>query len=149
MAYKFLQAPMEKEDCTQLYAKYVAEKLNQFDPYTKSVLTHKINTLIFDAELSRLGAAPNGSQCFMSPSQHSVSPLHSVRDISLQSSSPPLSVSPSPQPQYLVVTSKLPTSSEQTVITKDTVTTENPVTVENTVATENEVTFELSQFLNL
>lgn len=45
---------MEKEDHTPLFKKYIAEKLNQFDPHTKALLTHKINNLIIEAEMSTI-----------------------------------------------------------------------------------------------
>lgn len=76
---------MEKEDSTTLFGKYVAEKLNQFDAYTKAVLTQKINNLIFEAELSTIG---NGIPARSQSTASSPSP----------NSSP--SLSPSPLPQY-------------------------------------------------
>lgn len=55
-AFDFLQQPMPQEDLTQTFGKYVAQKLNQFDATKKAILIHKINQLIFDAEMEKLSA---------------------------------------------------------------------------------------------
>lgn len=52
MVYRILQQPMVREDATTKYAKYLAERLNQFDFITKSILIHKFNNLIFEAEIN-------------------------------------------------------------------------------------------------
>ena len=45
---------LQKPDSTTIYSKHLAEKLDQFDPRTKSILAHKINKLIFETEMDTL-----------------------------------------------------------------------------------------------
>lgn len=70
-ALEYLRPPMLKEDLsTHTFGKYVGEKLNQFDPNTKAVLIHKINQLIFNAEIENIRTRTDMSHCatdLMSP----------------------------------------------------------------------------------
>lgn len=90
MAYKILQQTVEPEDATTKYAKYLAEKLNHFDAITKSILIHKFNNLIFEAEMNMYSTSP-------SPSSSSNSSTPSMNFLSHQEIvSPSPSISPSP-----------------------------------------------------
>lgn len=61
--FDFSQQQMPKEDSTHTFGKYVAQKLNQFDATNKAILIHKINQLIFDAEMEKLSAETAVSYC--------------------------------------------------------------------------------------
>lgn len=71
---------MPKEDSTDTFGKYVAQKLNQFDATKKAILIHKINQLIFDAEMEKLNTETKVHHC----------------EIGLSSSSLPSSTSSTP-----------------------------------------------------
>ena len=47
MAYSFLKNSLEteKDDARSACAKYIAHKLNQFDPMTQSILTYKTSNI--------------------------------------------------------------------------------------------------------
>lgn len=51
--YEFSHQSIEHDGTTTIFSQYLAEKLNQFDPRTKSILIHKINELIFEAEMNK------------------------------------------------------------------------------------------------
>ncbi|XP_037927200.1 uncharacterized protein LOC119661788 [Hermetia illucens] len=61
MAYTVLQQSLEPEDATKKYTDYLAAKLNQFDSMTKSILIHKINNLIFEAEMRKYSGSTSSS----------------------------------------------------------------------------------------
>ncbi|KAJ8926568.1 hypothetical protein NQ314_021050, partial [Rhamnusium bicolor] len=52
-AFQFLQQPIPQEDSSTLFAKYLADRLDKFNPQTKAILIHKINQLIFEAEMEK------------------------------------------------------------------------------------------------
>lgn len=63
-ALAYLHPLMPKEDLsTHTFGKYVGEKLNQFDPNSKAVLIHKINHLIFNAEIENIRSRNTISHC--------------------------------------------------------------------------------------
>lgn len=72
-AFELCQQPIELEDSTTLFSKYLSAKLNQFDPRTKSLLIQKINELIFDTEMNLYSESPYST---LSPSlsTHSTTP---------------------------------------------------------------------------
>ena len=50
---EFSQRSIDNDASTTIFSQYLAEKLNQFDPRTKSILIHKINELIFETEMNK------------------------------------------------------------------------------------------------
>ncbi|CAG9853646.1 unnamed protein product [Phyllotreta striolata] len=55
-AFQLLQQPIPEENSSTIYAKYLADQLEKFSPVTQAVLKHKINALIFDAEMEKYNA---------------------------------------------------------------------------------------------
>ncbi|XP_074035036.1 uncharacterized protein [Leptinotarsa decemlineata] len=60
-AFQFLQQPIPPDESSLIFAKYVADRLNTFDHRTKAILVHKINQLIFDAEMEKYNTSSPGS----------------------------------------------------------------------------------------
>lgn len=48
---EFIEQPVEREESTNMFGKYLVQKLSQFDRKTKSILIYKINQLIFETEM--------------------------------------------------------------------------------------------------
>lgn len=71
-SFEFLQQRIPEENSTSIFSKYIAKKLNQFDPRTKSILIHKINGLIFEAEMNMYSTNNHLSPPSLSSSSDSI-----------------------------------------------------------------------------
>lgn len=52
-AFDLLQQSLNRDNTTILFTEYLAKKIDEFDPRMRSIVIHKINNIIFDAEMEK------------------------------------------------------------------------------------------------